>query len=199
LAGGLKVATTNKKITELPELTEANLSDDDVLAIVDISAGTTNKVRKSTLASALSGVATLTATSPVTVSSSTGNINIALTTVPVANGGTGATSFTNKGVLLGGTTVSSTIAGSSGQVLTSNGSGTAPTFQVPAESGGGLFKGDNGTTGNTTTGPKDIFRINEQELNTSTSITSAENASACGPLALASGVTLTVAGNLSII
>ena len=123
------MATTNKKITELPELTEANLSDDDVLAIVDISAGTTNKVRKSTLASALSGVASLTATSPVTVNSSTGNINIAVTTVPVANGGTGATSFTNKGVLLGGTTVSSTTAGSSGQVLTSNGSGTAPTFQ----------------------------------------------------------------------
>ena len=40
---------TNKKITELSELTEVDLSDDDVLPIVDVSAGTTNKVRKSTL------------------------------------------------------------------------------------------------------------------------------------------------------
>jgi len=66
-------------------------------------------------------------------------------------------------------------------------------------SGGGLFKGDNGTTGDATNGPKDIFRINEQELNTDVTITSTENASATGPLSVASGTTLTVDGNLSII
>jgi hypothetical protein len=66
-------------------------------------------------------------------------------------------------------------------------------------SGGGLFKGDNGTTGNATNGPKDIFRINEQELNTNTTITASENASSTGPLNIASGVTLTVDGNLTII
>ena len=43
---------TNKKITELTELVEADLANDDVLAIVDVSAGETFKVRKSTLASA---------------------------------------------------------------------------------------------------------------------------------------------------
>ena len=93
--------TTNKKITELSELTEANLSDDDVLAIVDVSAGTTNKVRKSTLASALAGVASLSATSPVTVSAGTGAVNIAVTTIPITSGGTGATTAADARTNLG--------------------------------------------------------------------------------------------------
>ena len=67
--------------------------------------------------------------------------------------------------------------------------------------GGGYFKGENGAVGDATTGPGDIFRINEQTLNTSTTIGAAENASCTGPLAVASGVTLTVTsgGNLSIV
>ena len=62
-----------------------------------------------------------------------------------------------------------------------------------------MFKGDNGTTGDASTGAGDIFRINEQELNVNVSITAAENASAVGPLSLASGVVLPVLGNLTII
>ena len=64
--------------------------------------------------------------------------------------------------------------------------------------GGGMFKGENGTVG---TQAGDIFRINEQTLNTNTTIDADENASATGPLAIASGVTLTVTsgGNLSIV
>ena len=93
--------TTNKKITELAELSEADLSDDDVLAIVDVSAGTTNKVRKSTLASALAGVASLSATSPVTVSAGTGAVNIAVTTIPITSGGTGATTAADARTNLG--------------------------------------------------------------------------------------------------
>ena len=58
--------------------------------------------------------------------------------------------------------------------------------------GAGLFKGENGTTGDTTNGAGDIFRVNEQTLNTNTTITSAENVSATGPLTIADGVTLTV-------
>jgi hypothetical protein len=67
--------------------------------------------------------------------------------------------------------------------------------------GGGLFKGENGTVGDPTTGAGDIFRINEQTLNTSTTIEADESASATGPLTVASGVTLTVTtgGNLSIV
>jgi len=62
--------------------------------------------------------------------------------------------------------------------------------------GAGYFKGDNGTVGSS---PGDIFRINEAELNTNVTITSAENASATGPVGVASGVTLTVEGVLVII
>jgi hypothetical protein len=62
--------------------------------------------------------------------------------------------------------------------------------------GAGYFKGDNGTVGSSA---GDIFRVNEAELNTSTTILAAENASATGPLSIASGVTLTVAGNVTII
>jgi hypothetical protein len=67
--------------------------------------------------------------------------------------------------------------------------------------GGGFFKGENGSVGDATTGPGDIFRINEQTLNTSVTIDADENASATGPLTIASGVTLTVTsgGNLSIV
>ena len=72
------------------------------------------------------------------------------------------------------------------------------TFEVAGPSGGGLFKGENGEVGSSA---GDIFRINEQTLNTSVTIDADENASATGPLAIASGVTLTVTsgGNLSIV
>lgn len=64
--------------------------------------------------------------------------------------------------------------------------------------GGGLFKGENGEVGSSA---GDIFRINEQTLNTSVTIDADENANATGPLTIASGVTLTVTsgGNLSIV
>ena len=65
---------------------------------------------------------------------------------------------------------------------------------------GGYYKGERGTVG-PTTGAGDIFRINEQTLNTNVTIDADENATAAGPLAVASGVTLTVTsgGNLSIV
>jgi hypothetical protein len=93
---------TNKKISELTELVEADLADDDVLAIVDVSAGETFKVRKSTLASALAGVATLAASTPVVVDQSTGSVTVSLNTVPITSGGTGATSASAALTALGG-------------------------------------------------------------------------------------------------
>jgi len=56
----------------------------------------------------------------------------------VANGGTGAGTFTDGGVLIGNGTnpVQVTTAGTSGHVLTSNGAGNDPTFQaIPTVSG----------------------------------------------------------------
>jgi hypothetical protein len=63
--------------------------------------------------------------------------------------------------------------------------------------GGGMFKGDLGTTG---TRAGDIFRVTEQQLDVSTTIAGTENAHAPGPLTIATGVTLTVSsgGNLVI-
>ena len=115
---------TNKKISDLTELVEADLASDDVLPIVDVSAGTTHKVRKDTLASALSGVSSISATSPIAVDSSTGEVTVSTGTVPVASGGTGATSLTDGGVLLGSGTgaVTALAVLSDGQMIVGDGS-----------------------------------------------------------------------------
>lgn len=63
----------------------------------------------------------------------------------------------------------------------------------------GFFQGENGNTGNTTSGKGDIFRTHESTLNTNVTIASGDNSLAAGPLTVASGVTLTVSGNLSIV
>ena len=151
---------TNKRITELTELSEADLADDDVLAIVDVSAQETFKVRKSTLASALSGVASVAATSPIVRDQATGAITLSLATVPIASGGTGATSASAARTALGvasdplttrgdiirrGASASERLAlGTSGHVLQSNGTdvvygalpGTSLTGTVPLANGG---------------------------------------------------------------
>jgi hypothetical protein len=93
---------TNKKITDLTELSEVDLADDDMLAIVDVSAGTTNKVRKSTLASALSGVSSITAATPIAVDQSTGAVIVSTGTIPITKGGTGATDAAAALTALGG-------------------------------------------------------------------------------------------------
>ena len=66
--------------------------------------------------------------------------------------------------------------------------------------GGGRYKGERGTNG-PAAAAGDIFRVHEQTLNTDVTIDATENALAAGPVAVASGVTLTVTtgGNLSIV
>lgn len=156
---------SNKKITELTELTEIDLSDDDVLPIVDVSAGTTNKVRKSTLASALAGVASMSATSPVSVNQATGAVTVSLDTVPITSGGTGAVTAddarNNLGAALdptdtrgdlitrGITTLDKLAIGSNNYVLKSN--GTDPVWgQVDGGEVTGTVAVVNGGTGSTT-------------------------------------------------
>ncbi len=92
---------TNKKITELTELVTADLADDDVLPIVDISAGTTHKIQKSTLAAAVAGVVEISATSPLAVDASTGEVTVSTGTIPVNKGGTGATTAAAAATALG--------------------------------------------------------------------------------------------------
>ena len=74
------------------------------------------------------------------------------TDIGVEHGGTGVSSFTDAGVLIGNGTgaVQSTSAGTSGQVLTSNGPGVDPTFQNAA---GGSFDVQTFTSSGTWTKP----------------------------------------------
>ena len=67
--------------------------------------------------------------------------------------------------------------------------------------GGGFYQGENGNSGNTSSGKGDIFRVNEQTLNTSVTIASGDNASCAGPLTVSTSgtVNLTVNGNLTIV
>jgi hypothetical protein len=79
------------------------------------------------------------------------------------------------------------------------------TFSVadaPTLSGGGTFASSirapiYDTTQNTM--KTALFQTNEQTMSTDTTITSTQNASANGPINVASGVTLTVNGNLVIL
>ena len=84
--------------------------------------------------------------------------------------------------------------GSADQILKTDGSGTLSWIDQPA--GGGLFKGENGEVGSSA---GDIFRVHEATLNTDTTIDSDENALCASPITIATGVTLTVNGNLSIV
>ena len=59
--------------------------------------------------------------------------------------------------------------------------------------GGGKFLGE------TSGGAGDIIRVHENELNTSVSIDASNNGLAAGPLTIASGVTLTINGELSVV
>ena len=75
---------------------------------------------------------------------------------------------------------------------------TADTAEVAAGGGAGYFQGENGATGDTTNGKGDIFRVHEQTLDTDVTIASGDNAGAFFSLTVATGVTLTVNGNLVI-
>jgi hypothetical protein len=77
------------------------------------------------------------------------------TALPVTRGGTGVTTLTTAyGVLAAGTTATGAIqntgAGTSGQVLTSNGAAALPTFQTPAGGGVTSLNGQTGAVVNTT-------------------------------------------------
>ena len=77
-----------------------------------------------------------------------GTATISLNTpVSIANGGTNATSMTNTDgvVYYDGSKLNTTLVGTVGEVLTSNGTGVAPTFQNPAASSISIT-GDNAVT-----------------------------------------------------
>jgi len=74
----------------------------------------------------------------------------------------------------------------------------ADTDETAAGGGAGYFQGENGASGDTTNGKGDIFRVHEQQLDTDVTIAAGDNAGAFFSLTVATGVTLTVNGNLVI-
>ena len=83
-----------------------------------------------------------------------------------------------------------------GQILQYSGSNSR--FEpVTFQGGAGYFVGENGTTGNTSTGLGDIFRVHEAALDTATTIPANTNALAAGPLTL--NAALTVNGTVTVV
>ena len=78
-------------------------------------------------------------------------------------------------------------------------SGSSPAWGSIGGGGGAYFQGNNGTTGDTSTGLGDLFRANSQALTTNTTIAANVSASATGPITVNAGVTLTLTGLLAII
>jgi hypothetical protein len=78
-----------------------------------------------------------------------------------------------------------------------NGSVTQAKIASGVQLGAGYFLGENGTTGDTTNGLGDIFRVHEATLDTNVTIAANTNASANGPLTL--NATLTINGALTIV
>ena len=78
-----------------------------------------------------------------------------------------------------------------------DGAVTAAKLDSGISLGGGSYIGENGAVATSNKG--DIFRVHEQQLDTNVTIASTDNALAAGPLTIASSVTLTVSGNLTIV
>jgi len=134
---------SNKKITDLDEISSITVADDDVLAIVDVSQDKTYKIRKDAFEVAISGVTSMAAGSPLATNASTGSVVLTLNTVPVAKGGTGAITASDARDNLG-----------LGSIATQNSNSVAITGGTATLSSATLSTADinGGTIDNTTVG-----------------------------------------------
>jgi hypothetical protein len=111
----------------------------------------------------------------------------------------GNSNLSTVNLSLGGQVTANGGVGSSGQVLTSGGAGNV--YWAAAGGGGVYMKGGTSTVGSLATEGQNIFRVNANTLNNSTTVASGENAQATGPLTIGTGITLTVStgGRVSIV
>ena len=129
------------------------------------SVGTSGQILVSQGAAALpvwttlaTGISSVTGTAPITASTVSGAVTVAITNpVTVQYGGTGVASTTAYALLAGGTTSTGNLQslaslGTSGQVLTSQGSGALPTWTTPAATGITSVTGSAPVAASTTSG-----------------------------------------------
>jgi hypothetical protein len=123
--------------------------------------GTANEV----IASSSTGAITLSLPQPIATTSSPTFASLTLTSpLTVANGGTGDATLTAYSVLTGGTTSTGAVqsvsgVGTTGQVLTSNGASTLPTWQTPSATGITALTGDVVTNPATLLGSAGSFAV----------------------------------------
>ena len=138
----------------------------------------------------------------VTIDSTTALGSEVTGTLPVANGGTGATSLTANGVLIGNGTgaVTAVDLSTKGKILAGDGSGNPSALAVgtndyvlTAASGETTgLKWALAAAGATGGGTDQVFYENARVMTTNYTITSSKSASTVGPLTINSGVTLTI-------
>ena len=123
-----------------------------------------------------------------------GTIN-GITDLAVADGGTGASTHTQHGVLVGdgNNAIVSTAAGSTGQALLSNGGSSAPSF-------GNIVSGGLGHDG-AGTDETHVIRFNKSTISNSSSLTvaSGTNGFSAGPITISANSSVTVNGVWHII
>lgn len=148
----------DQKVSDLPSLNGVDVDPADLLYIVDSSAGTagSKKITMGQFDVYTAAVSQTLTNKTISGSNNTlSNISLASSvtgTLPVANGGTGAATFTANNVLLGnGTSAFQTVApGASGNLLTSD--GTNWISSAPAASLATISFGTTGLTPSTPTG-----------------------------------------------
>lgn len=105
--------------------------------------------------------------------------------------------FTGNARITGGLIANGGL-GTAADVLTSNGSSV---YWAPVSGGSSnavYMKGGAATIGTLAAGGSNIFRVNANTLSYDTTIASGENAQATGPLAIASGITLTISSGARV-
>ena len=138
----------------------------------------------------------------VTIDSTTALGSEVTGTLPVANGGTGATSLTANGVLIGNGTsaVTAVDLSTKGKLLAGDGSGNPSAlalgtndYVLTADSSEATgLKWALAAAGATGGGTDQVFYENARVMTTNYTITSSKSASTVGPLTINSGVTLTI-------